>query len=385
MITALNYLWVGGHETRRRQKVGKQTLTKAQRMTVDHLKVSPVDFYEVDKLCPDIDSGHRMLVEAKFDYCGEPVMVMEELEAAKVIPVWPKIGEAAVQKVEDFLTGDLLEAVLNPEQCLLPSWEWPSRAVKSKVRASQSEWEAIVAAGFARGLMTPVLPDEVFRDSSGDMVLNGAGGVKKMKTIGGETRTMQRFISNFIPSNAFQRHLSGGDKHLPYLGQLTLLEQGEEDCWVIDSEEFTSCFNLFKLPAQWNRYMCFAKPVDAAIMGGAPGQLVYPAMCVVPMGWLNAVSVIQEVVRNLVFQGAQVPEDSEVSKLRNIPESDDLSVIYLDSFDHLRRLDRSCAEIMEGSPSARHQRFIDLCQSKGLALNEKKESGSSPPWNFAGR
>ena len=90
--------------------------------------------------------------------------------------------------------------------------------------------------------MVPVEEQDVFRDHNGTMVLNGAAGVKKLKKIGGEMRSMQRFISNFIPINSYQKHLEGGDKHLPYLGQLTLLNQDEDDVWVVDSEDFVSCF-----------------------------------------------------------------------------------------------------------------------------------------------
>ena len=207
------------------------------------------------------------------------------------------------------------------------------------------------------------------------MVLNGAAAVKKLKTAGGQTgqtKVMQRFISNFIPINSYQKHLPGGDQHLPYLGQLTLLEQGEEEIWLCDAEDFTSCYNLFCLPPAWRKYTCFGKLVDEALLGGAPGKMVYPAMRVVPMGWLNTVSIAQAVARTLVFQELGVPESSEISKLEAIPAEDDLTVIYLHSFDQLRRLDLECAEALEGIASPRRKRFLEMCQRKGLPLNEGK-------------
>ena len=33
----------------------------------------------------------------RFDYSGEPIQYMEELEAEKVLPCWPRPGKAAVQ------------------------------------------------------------------------------------------------------------------------------------------------------------------------------------------------------------------------------------------------------------------------------------------------
>ena len=84
--------------------------------------------------------------------------------------------------------------------------------------------------------MVGVEEDEIFRDHNGEKALNGAAGVKKQKKVGGETRMMQRFISNFIPINAYQKHLAVGDRHLPYLGHFTLLGQDGDEVWITDSE-----------------------------------------------------------------------------------------------------------------------------------------------------
>ena len=116
------------------------------------------------------------------------------------------------------------------------------------MRATQSEWEKIVAAAHARGLMVPVEVGDVFKDSSGNPVLNGAGGVRKLKKVGGETKELQRFISNL--TNMFQERIDGDDRLLPYLGQLTLLEQGGSEIILVDSEDFTSWWmqNLWRSP-----------------------------------------------------------------------------------------------------------------------------------------
>ena len=64
--------------------------------------------------------------------------------------------------------------------------------------SSQEEWDKIVAAAYARGLMVGVEEDQVFTDAKGNEVLNGAAGVRKIKMVGREERTCQRFISNLI-------------------------------------------------------------------------------------------------------------------------------------------------------------------------------------------
>ena len=373
VVTSLNYLWMGGRESSKYRPNRSQPLTKAQCMAVDHLVERLSDLAEVEASCADHATARSQLVDSKFDYGGEPIMQMEDLVADKVIPVWPAVGSAAVQDIIEYLPIALQEKLADPRRCLLPVWEWPQRPPRSKVRASQEEWEKIVTAAAARNLMVPVPAEEVFRDHQGEMVLNGAAAVRKLKTVGGESKVMQRFISNFIPTNAYQAHLEGGDQDLPYLGQLTLLEQEDDECWVIDSEDFTSCYNLFRLPPVWRKFMCFEKPVDARIFGGPPGEVTYAAMNVVPMGWLNAVALVQSAVRTLVFEESAVPEASEVSKRKPIPDDDDLTVIYLDSYDELRKMDRHCAEAIQSVSSPRHIRFKHMCNSKGLSLNTGKQ------------
>ena len=54
--------------------------------------------------------------------------------------------------------------------------------------------------------------------------------------------------------------------------------------------------------------------LDAALLGGVPGKLVYPAMAVLPMGWVSSVAVVQSIVRSLVFKEADIPQESEIAK-----------------------------------------------------------------------
>ena len=169
----LNYLWLGGRDAAR-YRPERRGLTKCQRAAIDHLLERVEDLGEVEKLCPDMSTGQAQLVEAKFDYAGDPVMSLEELTAAQVIPVWPAFGEAAVQPVVDYLPAKLRSQIEDPVSCLLPVDEWPVSPPRSKVRASQEEWNLIVKAAAARGLMVGVAASEVFRDHNGELFLNGA-------------------------------------------------------------------------------------------------------------------------------------------------------------------------------------------------------------------
>ena len=372
MVCALNYLarpqGQGGWCAREVRK----ELTQSQKLTVDHLRRA-LDYMEVRKLrCGRFEETARHLAAVRFDYQGEPVVVMEDIRADKVIAAWPKMGQAAVQDALAFLPEKLKAKLLDPPSCLKPVHEWPAEPHKSRVRASDEEWNKVVQAAYERGLMVAVEVDDVFKDQKGRPVLNGAGAVKKEKKVDGKMISTQRFISNLIPSNMFQDRLEGDDKLLPYLGQLTLLEQEEEEVWLVDSEDFTSCFNLFRLPPVWHKFMAFDKPVDAALLGGEPGKAVYPAMAVLPMGWISSVAVVQSIVRSLVFKEADIPPESEVAKTQPLPAGDDLTVIYLDSYDQLRKFKKGCEEVVKADMSERHKRFLRVCEDLALPLNDGK-------------
>lgn len=298
---------------------------------------------------------------------------MEDLEASKVIPCWPGVGEAAVQDARRFVPDQVREWLDSPHKCLLPQSEWPSKPPYSRVRATDKEWELIVEAAVARGMMRMVPESELLRDAEGRPVLNGAGAVKKIKRIGGEERHLQRFISVLVPSNSYQAHMPGDDVHLPYLGQMSMREVDEDEEVLVDSEDLTSCFNLFKLPPQWSGFAAFNKRVRASLSGGPASELVYVGMSVVPMGWINSVALMQTVVRTLVFGISQVPESSELPKLKWYPEDDSVSVVYLDSYDELRKVKAGYRAVLEGVVPHRHQRFVNTCNELQLPLNEGKK------------
>ena len=54
------------------------------------------------------------------------------------------------------------------------------------------------------------------------------------------------------------------------------------------------------------------------------------------------------------------------------PTDDSISVVYLDSYDEVRRVKAEYKELLEGTSSKRHQRFVATCESLGLPLNQGK-------------
>ena len=372
VVEVFNYQNNRGHVV-----VGPPSLSAAQELMLTRLYNVIKRFKDKGGKVSAFAACKEAIGTARFDYAGEPIQYMEELVADRVIPCWPKPGEAAVRDARDFVPPEVCEWLDNPRACLLPSAAWPDSPPKSRVRATDAEWERIVRAGVERGMMCRVDPSEVLRDHNDLPILNGAGGVKKVKSIGGEEKTLQRFISILVPSNTYQTHMVADDAHLPYLGQMAMMEIDCDEEVLIDSEDLVSCFNLFRLPPQWAGFAAFAKQVPATVFGGPPNEWDYVGMRVVPMGWINSVSLMQTVVRRLVFGLSGVPASSEVSKLKWFPTDDEISVVYLDSFDNVRKVKSEYREVLEGKASARHKSFVATC--------EELPQFTPEPWQATGR
>eukprot|EP00438_Fugacium_kawagutii_P000030 Skav208216 [mRNA] locus=scaffold3686:21970:30201:- [translate_table: standard] len=235
-----------------------------------------------------------LLSSKRYDYCGRPVEYLEELVCEKVIPAWPKVGQAGVQPIEAFLTDETKKAMKDPKSLLLPAEKMPQKALRSKVRATDSEWFKIVQAASLRGMMRPVDDSEVTRDREGHLITNGAGAVKKLKIVDGKPVSCQRFISVMCPINAVTQALEGSQDTLPYIGQLSGLMLEEDESLYLESEDLQSAFNLFRAPEEFLGFFAYGKKVDSSAFGLAPGTQMRPALSVIPMGWHSAVALVQE-------------------------------------------------------------------------------------------
>ena len=203
--------------------------------------------------------------------------------------------------ITDFIDEDLKATKLNLAECLLPEAEWPSQTPHSKVHASDSEWFKICQAGSKLTLFEPIAEDEIFTNQFGDKVLMGGMGVDKVKEVGNEIFVFLRFICIMCPINAYLREIAGDAWSLPQASLLScLILKGGELFWT-DSEDLTSCFNLFKTPRSWRGFMTFSKKVSMAAFGGPSNIETFVAMRSVPMGWKLAVGLIQNVMRRFIF------------------------------------------------------------------------------------
>ena len=310
MVWCLNYFFCAAFDSRNHFEHPSQLTAKQQQMLRTHLVPAIERLLEGRPYLPSKQELSAEMDKKGQGYDGSTWVVMEQLEAEKVLPCWPDRGQAAVQPIAAFLKGisrDLLEA---PMRNILPFEEWPEEIPKSYVRASDQEWERIVTAGFERGLFHHCPEEEILTGPDGRKVLNGAGGVPKEK----DGNTFQRFISIFCPLNAVSRKIEGEEGTLPYVGQVSLLHIPDEECLVIDSEDLQSAFNLFAMPLGWRGCFCYEKQVPGRALGLDHDKPTYVALRTVPMGWISAVGVVQAAIRFLAFDVAGLPEAGELQK-----------------------------------------------------------------------
>ncbi|CAK0808859.1 unnamed protein product [Prorocentrum cordatum] len=345
-------------------------LTTTQQHAAGHLWEAAAELLAEGGPAPSARQIRADLATRQTDYMGEPVSVRRQLVASKVLPAWPRAGEAAAVPVTRFLDGELLDDVLNPSSCLLPPDEWPLDPPCSRVHASDREWYKIVKEGAARGIFAEVPEDKIFRDPSGRLVVNGAMGIDKPPKSSEEGETLLRFISIFTPINAYLRKLRGDDHTLPVAALLSacILEDGEE-FWD-DAEDQKGCFNIFRLPEEWLGYCAYSKQVPASAFGGDPNRLAWVAMRCVAMGSKIAVSIMQRVMRVLVFEESTVDAATELRRDAPVPE-DSVSVVCLDGFDFVRKA-QTRLQHLQAPESEEHIAFVGTCARYGIPLNPAK-------------
>ena len=139
----------------------------------------------------------------------------------------------------------IIDELVDPRKALLPESEWPLVTPVSKVHAVMSEWYEIVKAAHAREMFVGIAENKIFRNQHGDLVLNGAMGVIKMKTIKGKEVKLLRFICILTCLNQYMRKFKGDSKLLPQSAMLAHMFLEEEELVWADSEDLQSCFNLF--------------------------------------------------------------------------------------------------------------------------------------------
>ena len=220
-----------------------------------------------------------------------------------------------------------------------------------KVMVADRHWGEVCSGLVASRVCTLLRKDEVF-SVNGDLLLNGMFGVSKEEVADGHE--VFRLIMNLIPLNTISQRLSGDVGTLPsWSGMNPFFLQPSENL-LVTSEDVRCFFYTMAVPECWFKYLAFNKLVPSTVVPDyLKGEEVYLAAKVLPMGFLNSVSIAQHVHRNLVLarnrEGLENPPERELRKDKPFPIGQSTWRVYLDNYDLLEKVNATGMCDLEGT------------------------------------
>ena len=144
---------------------------------------------------------------------------------------------------------------------------------------------------------------------------------------------------------------------------------------LLSSEDIRCFFYLFSVPEQWKRYLGFNKLVPADLVPSRYGNRDCVLVArVLPMGFVNSVSIAQHVHRNVVKWAsmAGIGGEHEMRKDQPLSSGSRLYRIYLDNFDLLEKTESRLAGRIKGGVSDAVTQVRNMYDSMGLPRHPKK-------------
>lgn len=315
---------------------------------------------DVKRLCSLGSSVEAVVWEDFFkvktvDYQGEEVKVARWFTWDNVAPALPReVGTVPLAEVCELGCKFYVE---NFEAYLKPRAEWiPTKP--PRVMVDDSSWGRVCHGLVESGVCCFLEESEVFMVDD-EPLLNGLFGVSKEET-SADGHEVYRLIMNLIPLNNICMPISGDVDTLPSWGSMSpyFLQPGEG--LLVSSEDVKCFFYTMRVPEAWFKFLAFNKKVpDHVLPERLRGRPCYLASRVLPMGFLNSVSLAQHVHRNLVSSSCKRQSDEgrevcnapeqELRKDRPFPMSNPLWRVYLDNYDLLERVQATNMVPMEGS------------------------------------
>eukprot|EP00438_Fugacium_kawagutii_P027300 Skav202700 [mRNA] locus=scaffold654:350470:356680:- [translate_table: standard] len=283
------------------------------------------------------------------DYKGDEVKTARSFTWANISPALPQeIGKVPLAEVCTLGARHYVEHfdlyLKDPETCVLP------RA--PRVMVPDESWGEVCHGLVSCGLCTYLTRDQVF-SVGGRPLLNGLFGVTKDEWHQGHE--VFRLIMNMIPLNTLAQPLAGDVETLPMWSLMSPYFIQPDEHLLVSSEDVRCFFYTMSVPAAWHKYLAFNKAVPSEVLPPMlRDQEVFLAATVLPMGFLNSVSLAQHVRRNLALWSGELSDDvnypeAEIRKDRPVTVCNPSWRIYLDNYDLLEKVKAVDATSLHGS------------------------------------
>ena len=331
-LVCLNSLWGG-------DLFFDGKMNEVQRDCIEHLVVVIKRFCAFDAPLARVDWKQFLSVKT-IDYKGDEVRVARRFTWSNISPALPKeIGRVPLSEV---CVLGCCHYVLNFDDYLRPSSEW-SLGRAPKVMVDDCEWGQ-VCEGLVKSGICVFLEECEVHHVGGIPLLNGMFGVTKDEWAQSGTE-IYRLIMNLIPLNRLCLPLAGDVGTLPAWSTMSPFFLQPSEHLLVSSEDVKCFFYTISVPSCWWKYLAFNKLVPDSILPlHLRGKRVYVASQVLPMGFLNSVSLAQHVHRNLVkfsregHPGTNIPE-GELRKDHPFTVANPNWRVYLDNYDLLERVE----------------------------------------------
>ena len=237
-------------------------------------------------------------------------------------------------------------------------------------------------------MVEPIDISQVFH-AHGVPVLNGAFAVEKKGAAAPGQSRVCRLIMNFVPSNKYQKLMTGDLPTLASSSSWTQLILGQDQVLLWSGDDQKGAFYAWRLPPAWRSFMTFRWPVPGHLLGLQERE-VYLASSVIPIGWINAVSLFQHLHRQIGIEKPPVGaghepsrewrRDRPIPKMSGVAAEKDMHFVqyYLGDFDCPALIPRSELELKVGTLSEPHRRQREAYRRWGVGISEGKAHVREP-------
>jgi hypothetical protein len=393
-IASLNYLYCGMENCSYGHLKGRVVRSPGQNQVFDNIEKAVRRFILVDGKPRMLRVGRPQEGDPTWSYWGADVQVAIPLTLGGVLPSLPASEVAGSVDILPLVSEETKALLLDPSLLRLAEDEVEDPLPTAKVLVgSQVEYDDIIKALWERGMCEPEDVPNTVRHK-GKPVRNGLMGVHKKWVTGsdGSVQQVLRLIINLVPSNALQRGIRGASQRMSYPMLLsTIVLQGNESI-VFYSEDQASCFHLYLIPEPWRNYFVIDREASGPCLGLPAGTRARPRIRTVPMGWIQAVDVIQEAHENIMQRGPPAGAGLEAEAFFRLgyPTPDlreprrDFFQLYVDNFDQGKIVLTTDLQLYTFKPSGEQLAVRAAYLEHGIQRDPDKAAEGVPQWETLG-
>jgi hypothetical protein len=263
----------------------------------------------------------QLLARRQVDYCGKLVSKAMPISWKQIEPGLPSVDQAAQVNAMDLAEGDMRRIISSPWETMKPRSEWPQKFKRARTLAvSKKDYYMVVHGLWLRRMIREVKKEELLYDTFGTKLAGALFGVEKDAEVPScPGLLVLRLILNLVPPNELQMEIAGDNQTLPCIGQWKNMNIAQGDPVYLNSEDMKACFFLFCLPPEWAVAFGLDEQVPGWVIEKLEQDWADVGMVCIPMGWINAVGILQYLHRQLARRSSLLPKHLELKRDAPMP------------------------------------------------------------------